>query len=40
MLARVPIAYQEQYATYNLLLYLPIKMSASACNGIIFVMKA
>ena len=40
MLASVPIAYHEEYATYSLLLNLPIRISASACRGIILVMNA
>lgn len=40
MLASVPIAYHDEYATYRRLLKRPMSISAKACSGIMFVMKA
>ena len=40
MLARVPMAYHEEYATYRRLLKRPMRISASEWSRIIFVMNA
>ena len=40
ILAKVPIAYQDEYAVYRRLLNRPIRISVNACNGIMFVMNA
>ena len=40
MLAKVPIAYHEEYATYRRLLKRPMRMSVNACSGIMFVINA
>lgn len=40
ILARVPIAYHDEYATYKRFEKRPIKINTNACNGIMFVMKA
>jgi hypothetical protein len=38
ILARVPIAYQEEYATYKRSEKRPMKIRTKACRGIMFVM--
>lgn len=40
ILDKVPIAYQDEYATYRRLLNRPMRISVKACRGIMFVMNA